>query len=1614
MEIFRVVGRVLYEGADAVDRGLDKTRGKVDQLSDRFEAAGERISATGARMSQNITLPLVALGAGIIKIGSDFESAFAGVRKTVDATEAQFARLEDGIRNMSKELPASASSIADVAASAGQLGIETDNILEFTKVMIDLGEATNLTADQAATSLARLANITQLPQDQFDELGSTIVALGNNFATTEAEIVEMGLRIAGAGAQIGLTEAQILGIATSLSSVGIEAQAGGTAISKVMIDIANEVATGGDKLAQFADIAGVSVDEFTALFQEDAANAVITFIEGLDGASKAGENVFAILEELGFTEVRVRDALLRSAGAGDVLRDSVELGTEAWEENTALVKEAEQRYQTFSSQLAILRNRVSDVAIELFQRFRPAIVGAFGIIGTAIEGIASIVTGANDGVLSFVGTFLSIVAAAGPVLFVFGKLLVIVGALLNPFTLIAAAIAGLVALLQSNFLGVLDRARDMLTSFRQAFAGEWVDDENIRVLDRLAGLVGNVARAIVSHLAPIKQAFTTAFSFLAFVFDTRGLDGLIERIPFALDLIRDELVKFGGAVADAFLSVNWAEIGEDIYDELSGTAEIIASRIGDIDWAGLGQGLLDGLTGTAQFLAEQVRSIDWGDIASSIWSGIGEGLSTVGDLAGKAGNVGANILAFVAEQVTAVDWTEVSHTVINGIGDGLSTAATSATDLGTKLVSAVRTSAETTDWSSVGATIQEKIGTAFSGLSGFATSFEPIQQLVTWIQTNVLPVLSTVAEFILSRLTPTFDTWKASIQEIVATIQVQAGPLFQQLRETLVSIAPIAAVLGAALGVLAAILVGALLVALNTLANIIGAVLPTVFKILINTIQTWLAIIELVADVVVNMVKLVNALLKGDFAGAWKAAKTLVTETVDNIIAVIKGLLTQPVLFIQLMVDAIIALFTGLWHSLVGGSIVPDMVNGIIDWFAQLPSRAAEFIADMVARVLGYMAQFALDMLTKGGEAIQGVADGMRGMLFAVLGAGGEIISGITGLFSGAINWLVQAGKNVMQGLVNGVIAMKDTVVGWGETAGGWLREGIDKVWIFGSPARAAIEMGLDIMRGLIIGLGDAEQDAIKKAADIATAILKALQSGLDFARDAQAFVEGGGRLPALEFISQLRSIAERAVGEIGEVAALFATEFLEHAEIAGSAIEAAFGALNEALSFASSEFSESLPSRERLAEWVTALKFLAEHAVASIGDTAALFDGPFLDQAGRASDAIEAAFGALESVLSFVAEALPDDPFDRAKLSAWISSVKALAQHAISELGEAAALYGGDVLERAEAFADAAEAAFGPLDAAREFLVSLVEGGVLPLRADVDGLVARLVALGRYVADALVEASAEFDTEVAERASAFSDVIESAFGGLIAAFDFVMNARPLSARRFGERLTTTIDLLVETARAATLRMGEAVRSVGPRLLEDAQAFAETMGVVFETLGGVLDIAANIGSGRRRTISEETITNLVAFARKVVEAFILEFNNLEPKMFTAGVALVQGLIAGIESMYDEAVEAVASLGQALESALNVSLQIGSPSKVGWDAGVNFAASVIGGARSMLPDVSKMMSDLVNPNARPGLALAGAGVNGGGDTILHIHGNVPISVANPATPEEIARILLRRR
>ena len=364
--------------ADGCATSIDRFGKETDQAkrsaqdfgqtsTDAVSSLASALAAAGIGMAFGELVDAIQAAA---EASMEFESAITGVFKTVDATEEQMTAITEGIQEMALRIPASTTEIAAVAEAAGQLGIKTEDILDFTEVMINLGVSTNLSAEEAATALARFANVTGMSADKYEALGSTIVALGNNFATTESEVVNMATRIASAGTQIGLTEDQIFGVAAALSSLGLEAEAGGTAISKLMIDMAAAAATGGKDLEDFAGAAGMTSQAFSTLFQQDAVAAMSAFFQGL---GSGGQDAIVTLKDMGIEEVRLRDTILRLTSAQDLFSRATETAGKAMRDNTALAEEAGKRYATTESKVQLAKNAFDQLKVAVGDALAPAL-----------------------------------------------------------------------------------------------------------------------------------------------------------------------------------------------------------------------------------------------------------------------------------------------------------------------------------------------------------------------------------------------------------------------------------------------------------------------------------------------------------------------------------------------------------------------------------------------------------------------------------------------------------------------------------------------------------------------------------------------------------------------------------------------------------------------------------------------------------------------------------------------------------------------------------------------------------------------------------------------------------------------------------------------------------------------------------------------------------------------------------------------------------------------------------------------------------------------------------------------------------------------------------------
>jgi len=411
---------------DDLSHSSEQLAGKIDTLKKKQGEAADKAMTFGDKAGQafnQVHEAIVAAGiavalkeiyeyfASCAQASMDFESAITGVAKTTDLTDEELAAMSDSIKALSTEIPATTEEIAAVAEAAGQLGIQKDALLDFTEIMTMLGTATNMTADEAATALARFANITGMATDNYGRLGSVIVDLGNNFATTESEIVAMGTRLASAGKLAGLTEPEIMALAAAMSSVGIEAEAGGTAMTQTLNAIEKAVAKGGDDLAEFARIAGMSSEEFSSAWKNDAMSALTSFIGGLGKLDEQGESTVLVLEDLGLTGIRQSNMLKALGLAADQMTGAVNTANTAWQQNTALTNEANKRYATAQSRLTMMQNAYNNLKVAIGDAYTPALSEAYGIGTKVLNEITKFVQ-ANPGVVAAITGLATALGAA--------------------------------------------------------------------------------------------------------------------------------------------------------------------------------------------------------------------------------------------------------------------------------------------------------------------------------------------------------------------------------------------------------------------------------------------------------------------------------------------------------------------------------------------------------------------------------------------------------------------------------------------------------------------------------------------------------------------------------------------------------------------------------------------------------------------------------------------------------------------------------------------------------------------------------------------------------------------------------------------------------------------------------------------------------------------------------------------------------------------------------------------------------------------------------------------------------------------------------------------------
>lgn len=336
----------------------DKAKKSLDSMAKAAAIAGAALAG--------------AIGLSINKAQS-WETAMSEINKTVDfAAEDGLANMRKGLQELTTQIPQTFEELAAVTATGGQLGIAEENLLGFTETMAKMGVAFDIPAQQAADSMAKIANVFQIPIANIDRLGDAINTLSNNTPATAAQLIDSLQRVGGVAKVFGLSADATLGLTGALIAMGKPAEVASTAVNSLLTTFSTLDNATKSQIIGFEKL-GLNIDDFSQLVKTDGKQAIITYLEAinkLDQSERIGTNALIIGKEFG-------DDLTMLAGSVGVLESNWAMLGETVNTTKdyfgSMDVEFEKISATSANKMVLFKNNIDGVVASVGDAFIPAL-----------------------------------------------------------------------------------------------------------------------------------------------------------------------------------------------------------------------------------------------------------------------------------------------------------------------------------------------------------------------------------------------------------------------------------------------------------------------------------------------------------------------------------------------------------------------------------------------------------------------------------------------------------------------------------------------------------------------------------------------------------------------------------------------------------------------------------------------------------------------------------------------------------------------------------------------------------------------------------------------------------------------------------------------------------------------------------------------------------------------------------------------------------------------------------------------------------------------------------------------------------------------------------------
>lgn len=486
-------------------------------------------------------------------------------------------------------------------------------------------------------------------------------------------------------------------------------------------------------------------------------------------------------------------------------------------------------------------------------------------------------------------------------------------------------------------------------------------------------------------LPKVQAAIDTTISTISTIIDTVG--------KFFANL--DE----GMSIMDAFIEAIWDIAPPDLLNFFTKTRDAFSGGFDTLlpavkpyieqFIANLGDVLVSGLKDISAFLGV--------DIATPIINAFGK-LTTVVipsivkfvKIAGTNLSQLGQILAPIG-QIFIAFGQQISDAFQSG---GLVGAINSFTQLWPGIVVAVQVAID-----QILAFVGQKIGIDLLGI------FQNAQLIISTLFTTISAIISSVV----TAVTPAIQGFIAGFTSAFSSF-APVGESFKELWVTLQPIVEVALVVigGALLGLLSLVtgVFAGIIAAINPFITTLGFVLNGVINFVNGVIQTFVGLFTFIQGAMAGNKELMLT--------SWESIKEGVTNIVLGLVEAVVGLWvglnTTLKAFADTLVTSIIQFFQNLYMALVGGSIVPDMVRAIIQWFVDMKDRVISTIIEFIASAITQITEFSQNFIAIFSDTKDRVIEKIT-----------ELIDGAKEVISNSIDGFVQLGRDIIDGVAKGI-----------------------------------------------------------------------------------------------------------------------------------------------------------------------------------------------------------------------------------------------------------------------------------------------------------------------------------------------------------------------------------------------------------------------------------------------------------------------------------------------------------------------------------------------------------------------------------------------------------------